>query len=310
MKGMKIVTLALVLLVLVYAVHAAEETQTDKLTEIMKRGKMVIAIQPDFPPFSVLKKEVTRTADTKCFSNEHAAELTGFEADVAAEAARRLGVEPCFVNPAWSEIINGTWADRWDIAFDSVSVTYERMEFLYFAKPYRTGPSAFFVHKDNKTFKQAADLSGKKIGSCAGSIQDRYMEGTLELPGQKLEYPVKNPVIVAYDKQMSSLKELALGDGVKTDAVLISIFIGNKAASEGMPVRQLGAPVVSPHVAPAIDKKQNRDPIPFVKKINEIITQMHADGTVSEIGEKYFHLETDIITPAKEFNIDSLKQYP
>ncbi len=310
MKSIRKVAVALCLAAMVGSAYAADVVPADKLLEIMARGRMIIAVEAEYPPMSELIKGAKRSSETKCLSNEYtSAEFAGFETEVTKELARRLGVEACFVAPPWAEIISGKWADRWDIAIDSVSITSERMESLYFAQPYSSEPTVFFVHKNNTSFKTPADLSGKKIGVCAGCTFEHYLDGTLTLPGQTMEYPVKDPDIMAYDVENKSFADLALGDGTKLDAVLTNVFIGNKALSDGIPIRQLGEPVFYTHVAPAIDKKHSRNPIPFVKKISELIMQLHDDGTLTKLAEKYFSVKADVIGPAKKFDIQSLGQY-
>lgn len=310
MKSIKIAAVALFLLVSAYSAKAAEGTPADKLSEILKRGKLIIATDAANPPRSELIKGAKRNSETKCFSNEYvSAESKGFDPDVAIEVAKRLGLEACFVSPAWGEVISGGWADRWDIAFQSVSITSERMESLYYAQPYNVEPTGFYVHKDNTKFRQPSDLSGKKIGACAGCTFEYYLEGTLELPGQKIQFLVKNPKIIAYTPESKALIDLALGDGVKIDAVLTSTIVGSDVISNGMPIRQLGEPVFYSYIAPVIDKKHSRNPVSFVKKINDIIKQLHDDGTLSKLAVKSYGSKTDLVTPAKKFDIKALGQY-
>lgn len=111
----------------VHSAASSDMRPADKLSEIMNRGKIIIATNPDYPPHSEQIKGVKRPTQTKCFSNEFvSAEMKGFDIDVAKEIARRLGVEPCFVMPAWGEIVSGRWGDRWDIAIATVGITEER----------------------------------------------------------------------------------------------------------------------------------------------------------------------------------------
>lgn len=305
MKGINVLTMALFLLVFAYPAEAAAQPPSDKLSEIMKRGKIIIAVEENYPPQSNLIKGVKRSSDTKCFSHEYtAAEFRGFETDVAKEFAKRLGVEPCFLVSVWSETINGRWANRFDIAFESVSLTSERTESLYFAQPYNSEPTAFYVHKDNTKFKQPADLSGKKIGVCSGCTFEYYLEQTLKLPGEKVEYFIKNPDIIAYDVESKSFADLA---GMKIDAVLTAVIIGSRAISDGKPVRQLGEPVFYSYIAPAIDKKQSTNPIPFIRKISEIIRAMHKDGTLEKLSMQYYG--SDFSKQASKFDIEALGQF-
>jgi polar amino acid transport system substrate-binding protein len=281
----------------------------DKLGEIMERGRLVVSTETAYPPQSELKPEATRAANTKCAPAEYTAnQFRGFDTDVAVELAKRLGVEPCFVTPTWTQVTSGSWGDRWDISVGSMVITPERMEVLYFTQPYASGSAVFFVHKDNRTFTQPSDLLGKKIGVCAGCAYEFYLEGSLVVPGQKIGFVVKDAAIVGYDTDTSALEDLAVGDGTRLDAVLTDPDTGQNAIKNGMPIKQLGDPVYNDYVAAAIDKKSSRDPVSFARKVTEIIQQMHHDGTLLKLSQQYYG--GDFATTASRFNIDALGQFP
>ena len=280
--------------------------QNDKLAGILAQGKIVIASQTDYPPWSDRKPGATRTENTKCTPNEiTAGELTGFDVDVAVEVARRLGVEVCFVTPPRTQVFSGSWADAWDLGLGSITITTERAKVLYFAQPYKTVPSVFYVHRNNTAFSNISDLSGKRIGVCAGCIQERYLQGTLEIPGEKIDFVVKNASIVAYNSDPLAFPHLVNGE---LDAVLVNMGSGQVAVKNGTPIKLLGGPVFYNYVAPAIDKKSARDPVPLTKKVTEIIQEMHSDGTLQKLIKPYY--EQDLTLEASRFNITALGQFP
>ena len=220
------------------------ETPDVKQSEILARGKLVIAADAVYPPNSELLPNATRAADTRCSRIEYTAnEFTGYKIAVAVEIARRLGVEPCFVTPTRTEIISGNWADRWDIHIGSLAITPERMRVMYFTQPYYAGPVSLFVNKNNTTYVKPGDLSVKKVCVCAGCILEHYLEGTRVLPGQLIDFAITNATIVAYDNEASALSDLAYGDGVKLDGVLTNQPLGEDAIKNGMAVRLLGSAV-------------------------------------------------------------------
>jgi polar amino acid transport system substrate-binding protein len=280
---------------------------TDKLAEIVERGKLVIATDTDYPPQSELKPGAARSDDTQCTSTEYTtSELTGFDIDVAVEIARRLGVEACFVTAAWTQITSGSWGDHWDISVGSMAITPERMEVLYFTQPYYTSPAALFVHKDNLTFTQPSDLSGKKIGVCAGCTYEFYLQGSLLIPGQSVDFDIKDADIVGYDTEIPALQDLALGDGVRLDAVLTGVPLGQSMMGQGLPIRQLDSPVFTEYLAAAIDKKSSKDPSALVRKVSQIIQDMHEDGTLLRLSQHYYGL--DFTTAASRFDMQALGQ--
>ncbi len=288
---------------------ATEAPPSDKLAEILARGTIIISTDPAYPPQSELVEDATRPADTKCADDQRTAnEFTGFDIDVAVEIANRLGVEPCFVTPDWTLITGGNWADRWDISVGSMTITPERMEKLYFTQPYYTTPAAFFVHTDEDRFMAPSDLSGQKVGVCAGCTYEFYLDKTLTIPGVEMEYVVDDAEIVGYDTDTSALQDLALGPGVRLDAVLTAQPTGQGVIEDGLPLKQLGDPVFFEYLAAAVDKAHSLDPVPLVERVTEIIQEMHADGTLQDLSMEYYGI--DLTSAAAEFDVEGLGQLP
>src|SRR4030042_4909133 len=116
-----------------------------------------------------------------------------------------------------------------------MTITPERMQVLYFSQPYYTTPAAFFVHQDNTTFAQPSDLNEKKVGACTGCTYDFFLGGTLQIPGETMNYMVKNAAFTGYETDLNALQDLALGDGVRLDAVLTAQPTGAGVITDGMP---------------------------------------------------------------------------
>lgn len=308
-KSLIAVSLLIALSMLLAACQPAAPAAQDLLSAIEARGTIVVSTDPAYPPQSELVEAGRRAENTKCASDQRTmGELTGFDIDVAAEIARRMGVEVCFVTPEWTIIQGGGWADRWDISIGSMTITPSRMEVLYFTQPYYTTPAAFFVHEDNTTFTQPSDLSGKRIGACSGCTYDFYLHGILEIPGEDIQFVVKDADFVGYDTDINALQDLALGDGVRLDAVLTAQPTGAGAIEDGLPLKQLGEPVYFEYLSGAVDKAHSKDPISLVRKLNELIQAMHADGTLLRLSQQYYGM--DLTTAAAEFDVDSLGQLP
>ena len=285
------------------------ETSSDKLAEVLQRDSLIVATDPAYPLQSDLIEGARRAAPTKCVSDQlTAAELGGFDIEVSVEVATRLGVEACFVTPAWESIVDGHWADQWDISIGSMAITPERLEPLYFTQPYYTTPAAFFVHQENSTYRQLSDLSGKSIGVCSGCTYESYLDSSLNLPGQTIDFVVKNPAITSYATDSMALNDLTMGDGMILDAVLTAQPTGQAWISVGKPLKQVGEPVFVEYLAAAVDKYHRADPIPLVKRVSDIIQEMHTDGTLRQLSQKYYG--TDLTAAAAQFKLETLEQFP
>jgi polar amino acid transport system substrate-binding protein len=281
----------------------------DKLAEILARGTLIVSTDPAYPPQSELKPDDVRAEGTKCANDQKTAgELVGFDIDVAVAIAKGLGVEACFVTPDWTLITAGNWANRWDISVGSMTITPERMQALYFAQPYYTTPAAIFVHKDNTTLTGPADLAGKNVGVCSGCTYESYLNGTLQIPGETINFAVKGANIKGYDTDSTALQDLALGDGVRLDAVITAEPTGQGFIADGQPLKQLGQPVYFEYLAPAIDKAATPNPIPFLNRVTEIVKQLHNDGTLKSLSQKYY--QADLTSAAATFDLARLNQTP
>jgi len=266
-----------------------------------------ISTDPAYPPQSELVADAAPPADTKCSGDEKPAnQFTGFDIDTAAEIAKRLGVEVCFVTPDWTLITAGGWAGRWDLSIGSMTITPERMEKLYFSQPYYTTPAAFFVHQDNTTYTQPSDLSGKKVGGCSGCTYESYIDGTLSIPGETIDFVVTDAEFAGYDTDVPALEDLALGDGVRLDAVLTALPTGQGYIADGGPLKQLGEPVYFEYLAGAIDKASAIDTQSFQDAVNKAIQEMHADGTLKTLSEQYYG--TDLASAGATFDLAALDQ--
>jgi polar amino acid transport system substrate-binding protein len=282
---------------------------TDKLAEILARGTLVVSTDPAYPPQSELVEGAERLANTKCTSDQQTSnQMQGFDIDVAKAIAEKLGVEACFLTIAWDLITAGNWANRWDISIGSMTITPERMSKLYFTQPYYTTPAAFFVHNTNTSFTQPSDLSGKKVGAASGTTYDSYIAGALQIPGETINYVVTGADFMGYDTDLYALQDLALGDGVRLDAVLTAQPLGADQINNSQPFKQLGEPVYFEYLAGAVDKASTPDPVPFLKKVSEIIVGLNSDGTLPQLSNKYYGL--DLTTPATTFDLAALNQWP
>jgi polar amino acid transport system substrate-binding protein len=281
----------------------AADPATDKLAQVKARGKLILFTDPAYPPQSFEVKGAARPASTKCAANEITApEIAGYDADTGKLVAKALGVEPCFVTPSWTEVTAGNWGDRWDLAYGSGAVEYSRMEALYMTQPYYSTPTNFFVPASS-TAKSPSDLSEKEVGACAGCTMEKYLRGTLELPGPKLEQLVENPKIVTFDTEIPGLRATAKG---KLAAFLCSEPVGAGAIKDGAKLRKLATPAYYSNKTGYVDKSSNLAVDRFVARVNEIVDGLHADGTLNELSIKYFG--KDYATQAAQFDLAAIDQ--
>ena len=242
---------------------------TDLLSEVRKRGKLIISTDANYQPFSY------RTLDGT---------WRGFDIDVGREIARRLGVQPEFLDINFDVTTSGNWNGRWDLNIDSMTVTHDRQRVLYFTEPYYYNPAEFVVHKNN-TLKSIDGLAGKRVGVGTATTYQAYLEGHLTLTGENILVPAPAARAIPYDTDQLALRDLALGDAVRLDAVLTSWPFAEFQIKSGQPFKRLGGPVFYEEAAISIDKNSPLDPKSFYQAIEQAVEALHKDGTLTRLSK-------------------------
>ena len=258
----------------------SEDGATGLLAAVQNAGELRVSTDPAYPPQSSLNKQ---------------GEYEGFDIDVATEIANRLGVEIAWETPSWDVITAGNWSGRWDVSVGSMTVTPERAEVLHFTPAYYYTPASVAVHADNADITDVeTDLDGKTIGVCSGCTYDFYLEQTLDIPGEEIEFVIDDAEIKGYDTDSSAINDLEIGDGRRLNAVISALPTLDGAVDKGKAIKIVGDPIFYEPLAVAIDRNAPEDPQPLVDAISAIIEEMHADGTLSELSMKWYG--TDLTT--------------
>jgi len=247
----------------------------DLLAEICDKGVLTVSTDAAYPPQSeYLPKED---------------KWVGFDIDVATEIANRLGVDIAWEQPSWDVITAGGWNGRWDMSVGSMTMTNERQEVLDFTQPYYYTPAVVVVHEDNSSVSDlTTDLDGKNVGVCSSCSYDAFLSKTLDIEGFEFDFVIDDAVIKGYDTDTTALQDLALGDGTRLDAVITSSTTAQGYIDAGNPVKIVGDPVFYEPLGVAIDKSSELDPASLVEAADQIVAEMHEDGTLTGFSEEWY----------------------
>lgn len=266
-----------------------EAPKPDLLAEIKKRGTIVVSTDPNYEPQSFLNTAGKRPADTKCAGDQlTAAEMQGFDVDVAVEIGKRLGVETCFATPSWDAITAGSWADKWDISVGSMTITTDRQKALAFVTPYYYTPAVVAAAKDSG-IKSIDDLSGQAVCAGISTTYETWLSGgDLGLPASSIyAKPPANVTVVPLETDQECAQAIASGrkDFV---AYVTSETVVDSNIANGVPVEKIGKPVYSEDLSAAIDKSHSLPIDSLVAEVDKIVKDMHADGTLTNFSTKWF----------------------
>ncbi len=286
-----VLVVAIVAAFVLAACGSGGSTGGDLLSETKSRGYILVSTDPNYAPQSFLNTEGKRPSDTKCPSDTlTTAEMQGFDADVAAELGKRLGVETCFATPNWDAITAGNWADKWDISVGSMTVTPERQKVLAFTSAYYYTPAVVAVTKDSG-INSLDQLSGKALCVGASTTYEDWLNGKLDLPAENVySQPPSNVTVVSLDTDQECAQALQAGRkdfvGYVTSGTVVDQNIAN-----GLAVVKVDGPVYAENLAVAIDKAHTKDIASLVSTLDGDVKAMHQDGTLTTLSNKWFQAD-------------------
>ena len=239
------------------ASSAASTGAADQLAAIQANGKLVVALEGAWQPWSYHDESDT---------------LVGYDVEVSRAIAEKLGVEPEYVGNDWGSLFAGLDAGRFDIVCNGVEVTDERAKTYDFTTPYGYIHTALAVRKDNEDIKSFEDLKGK---TTANSLASTYMElaesyGATVQGIDTLEETIQLLTAGRIDATLNA--DVSFYDylNVHPDADFKLVAQTEDASHVAIPLRKGDASAT------------------LLDAINTAIDELRADGTLKELSEKYF----------------------
>ncbi|PTU01682.1 amino acid ABC transporter substrate-binding protein [Pseudomonas sp. HMWF031] len=241
------------------------------LDRVTQKGELTGVLMENYPPFSFLNEQN---------------QLDGFDVDVAKAVAQRLGVKLKLETPSWDVIAAGRWSGRYDICVCSMTPSKARAEVFDFPVEYYQSPAVIVVNAKDKDIATGKGLSGKKVGVISASTYEAYLNKDLVIEGAEdkpLSYPFDNVQVAPYDNETVAFQDLALGTGVRLDAMVTNLITARERIAQDPRFKIAGDALYAEPNVVAIEKGDAQ----WNARVTEVISQLKADGTLSKISQKW-----------------------
>lgn len=264
MKMKKKLALVLAVVMMISLLTACGGKGTS-LKDIQKAGKLVIATSPDFPPFESLGADGS---------------VEGIEIDLLNIICDKLGVELAIEQMDFDSVLPGVQAGKYDMGVSGISVTEKRQKNVLFTEPYCLAAQAIVV-KEGSPITGKADLAGKTVSVQTGTTAESFcMENGYTVNAYAANNDAQSALLQG-KVDAWVIDDLTAADMVKTY---------NAQGGDQLVI---------------LDEAMTTEPYAFamafgsedtVAKINTVLEDMLADGTIAGIFQKY---EAPFTSPLK-----------
>lgn len=249
------------------AAASAEKTRYEK---ILESGVLKVGTEGTYKPFTY---------------HDDNNELCGYDVEVARAIGEKMGVKTEFSEITWEGLLTSSDTGTVDLVLNQVGVTDERKEKYDFSDPYLYSYIALITKTDNNDITDWDSANGKKtslnVSSNYALIAEKY-----------------NMDITASDTFSKDIELLLAG---RTDCVINNTIAFNDFLTQkpDTPIKIAAVQEQADTVAVPIPKG-NDD---LVEAVNKAIAELQADGTLTELSNKY--LGKDF---SKELTLEEIQQ--
>ncbi len=236
---------------------AEAENTADLLAQIQERGEIVVAMEGTWAPWTY---------------HDENDQLVGYDVEVAQKVAEKLGVEANFAEGEWDGLLAGLAAERYDIMVNGVEIDADRQEKYDFSIPYAYGRIAVIVSGDNDSIQSMEDLSGKHTANTLNSTYANVAES----------YGAE---VTGVDDFIQTIELLHSG---RIDATL-NAEVSYYDYMAQHPDDDIKIACIDPETTQvAIPMRKGAETASLREAIDQALTELAEDGTLTELSIKYF----------------------
>lgn len=265
----KVITLVMVIALVavsMVALFACNGIKDSTPEGIKAYGKLVVATNAFFPPFEY---------------HDDNGNITGWDMDIAAELAKKLGVDLEIKDMEFDSVLLAPGANKAHISMAGISYSAKRDETLDFSVGVFDSSQVIIV-KNGSAINGPFDLAGKTVGVQSGTVGQLLAEMDPDWAGVGDDVCLAQPANVKkFTTGAEAVLDLTQGN---VDAVIIDKYPAQNFVSKYEGLKICDESVFDDEYAFAV-KEGNKE---LQAWLNNAIAEMKADGTMAAINAKYF----------------------
>ncbi|MCS6848669.1 MAG: transporter substrate-binding domain-containing protein [Anaerolineae bacterium] len=245
----------------------------DDLARVRASGKLRVGTSGDYPPFA--------------FYNMSNYQLDGLDIALMREIGRRLGLQVEFSDFAFEGVLDAMRLGQVDAVAAAVSVTDARRQIVDFTNYYYISQDGMIALSDSPivAIRSVEDIVGKRIGAQRGSVYEtwlrqRLVDTGLSSPNELLLYARLDDAV----RDLASRRiDLLVADLSPMQSIVNASRGQYKLVGQRLNVQQLAV--------------ATRKGSTLRGALDQALTQMQADGTLTRLLTQYLGVPPEQITP-------------
>ena len=258
-KKFSLLALAVVIATTLAACGGNSAASSSELQQVKDAGVLRVGTEGTYSPFS--------------FHDPKTNKLVGYDVEVIATVAHKLGVKVEYVETPWDAIFAGLNAKRFDVVANQVTKTQQRAGLYGLSNTYTFSEGVIATRADDGSISSLADLKGKKSAQSLTSNWAAVAQGA----GAKVES------VEGFTQAVTLLKQGRV-DATVNDSLAVLDY---QKSTKDKSIKIAGTTGDKSDQVIATRKDSN-----LVSAINTALSNLSKDGTLKKISLKYF--DTDV----------------
>ena len=190
--------------------------------------------------------------------------LIGFEVELAAALAHKLGVRAQMVQNQWDGLVPALQRGNFDIVLNGMEITDEHRQQIALSQPYYVYSQQIIARKDNPSLTNLLSLKGHVVGTLSGTVAQRLMERAGGID------------VRVYPGQVEPFRDLNNG---RLEAVMLDLPIAVYYLTKEPNLKRSGEPFAPGFYGIGVRKEDTA----LLVALNQAIAELRADGTLEKI---------------------------